>query len=211
MRLIEVVDEAAVIAEFLRAEVDSPRFGPRVRARLEQDGRDRAILDSPDTSNATDNAYRAALLHGYRGVGGSAPLLEGLPEASELAWSRVGLAPADLADVRYIDYPYWNALSDGTRSAAHAAERIRAGITAMDRPNDAFHAVAERLCAGESLGAPIFVAVDDASPLVILEGHTRVTGMLLRPECLPAETEALVGRAAGVRDWPFYGTPERAT
>lgn len=208
MRVIAGITEAEVVAEFLRAEIDSPRFGPRVRARLDADGRDLAVIERPDTSNDADNDYRARLLHGYRGVGGSAPLLEGLPET--LDWTRVALTPAELADVRYIDYPYWNALSDGTRSPARAAERIRAGVTVMDRPNDAFVAVSARICAGERLGVPILVAPDVESPLVILEGHTRVTGMLLRAECLPAEIEALIGRAPAVRDWMYYGSPETA-
>lgn len=208
VRLIAAVTEAEVIAEFLRAEIDSPRFGPRVRARLEADGWEAAVIERPDTSIESDNRYRSALLHGYRGVGGSAPLLEGLPES--MAWTRVALTPSELGNVRYIDYPYWNVLSDGTRSPAHAAERIRAGVTALGRPNDAFHAVSARVCAGELLGTPILVAPDDESPLVILEGHTRITGMLIRPECLPAALEALVGRASGVRDWMYYGAPEGA-
>ena len=209
MRVVGTVDESEVIAEFLRCELESPRFGPRVRARLAQDGRDAAILERPDTSSVADNAYRSALLHGYRGVGGSAPLLEGLPERIE--WARVVLSPDDLALVRYMDYPYWNELSGGTRSPVRAAERIRAGVRAMDRPNDAFVAVAERLCAGERLGMPVFVAPSGNGPLVILEGHTRVTAMLLRPECLPAQMEAFVGRAPDLRAWPGYGNPEPAT
>lgn len=203
MRVVGPVPEAEVIAEFLRIEADSPRFGPRIRARVAADGRDAAVLEAPDTASAADNAYRAALLHGYRGIGGSAPLLEGLPE--RLDWTRARLHRADLERVRYMDYPYWNALSEDTRSPRHAAQRIHAGRTAMDRPNDAFLAVAARLCAGEALGTILLVTPDDQSPLVILEGHTRVTAMLLRPECLPAEIEVLVGRAPGVRDWPFYG------
>src|SRR5688500_150060 len=103
LRLIERVQEAVVIAEFLRAEVDSPRFGPRVRARLELDGRDPRVLDQPDTSDADENDYRAALLHGYRGTGGSAPLLEGLPE--EIEWHRALLPRAELGALHYIDYP----------------------------------------------------------------------------------------------------------
>src|SRR5688572_22614645 len=114
MRLIERVDEADVIAEFLRAEIDSPRFGPRVRARIENDARAESIVRTPDTTNAEDNAYRAALLHSYRGVGGSAPLLEGLPD--EIEWHRATIARDALDEVHYIDYPYWNELSAGTRS-----------------------------------------------------------------------------------------------
>ncbi len=209
MKLVERVAEAEVVAEFLRAEIDSPRFGPRIRARLEQDGRATSILERPDTTNEDENAYRAALLHGYRGVGGSAPLLEGLPE--EMEWHRALLTGADLEHVRYIDYPYWNELSAGTRSPAVAADRIRAGITAMNRPNDAFLAVSSRLCAGEALGSCVLIAPDRASPLVILEGHTRVTGMFLRPECLPGEVGMLVGFAPGVRDWMYYRSPGGAT
>ncbi|HUF13169.1 MAG TPA: hypothetical protein VMN78_08725 [Longimicrobiales bacterium] len=206
--MIGRVDEAEVIAEFLRGELGSPRFGARVRARLEQDGRDVDVIEHPDTTNGADNAYRATLLHAYRGVGGSAPLLESLPDGIE--WSRVELEPDELRNVRYMDYPYWNELSAGSRSPARAAAGIRAGVTAMDRPNDAFHAVAERICAGEALGTPILVAPDVNAPLVILEGHTRVTAMLLRPECLPERLDAIVGHAPAVRSWMFYGTPEVA-
>ena len=209
MRLIERVDEAEVVAEFLRAEIDSPRFGPRVRARLAADGRDESIVRAPDVRDADANSYRSELLHGYRGIGGSAPLLEGLPERIE--WHRAAIARDSLDEVRYIDYPYWNELSAGTRSPRVAAMRIHAGITAMDRSNDAFHALAARLCAGEDLGMPILIATDPAAPPVILEGHTRVTAMLLQPDCLPEEVGFYVGFAPAVRDWMFYGTPEPAS
>lgn len=203
LRLIEPVEEAVVIAEFLRAEVDSPRFGPRVRARLDADGRDLRVLEQPDTSDADENDYRARLLHGYRGTGGSAPLLEGLPD--EIEWHRALLPRAELGALHYIDYPYWNELSGGTRSPTVAADRIRAGVRAQDRPNDGFHALAERICSGGDLGIPLAIATDRASPLILLEGHTRVTAMALRPDCLPPELALLVGFAPGVREWMYYG------
>ena len=209
MRLIGSVPEAEVIAEFLRAEIDSPRFGPRVRARIAADGRDESVVRRADTTSEADNDYRASLLHSYRGVGGSAPLLEGLPE--RIDWQRATIARDALDEVRYIDYPYWNELSAGTRSPRVAAARIREGIMAMERPNDGFLALAERLCAGDDLGMPVLIAPDHDSPPVILEGHTRVTAMLLRPDCLPDPVEFYVGFAPEVRDWMFYGTPERAT
>ena len=207
MRAIARVTEAEVIAEFLRAEIDSPRFGPRIAARIDTDGRSEAVVRAPDTSNADENAYRASLLHGYRGVGGSAPLLEGLPD--RIDWWRVAIPRDALGDIRYIDYPYWNELSAGTRSPRVAAERIEAGITAQGRPNEAFVALAARLCEGDDLGMPILIATGPDAPAIILEGHTRVTAMLLRPDCLPAEVELYVGYADGVRTWMYYGDPER--
>ena len=208
MRVIAPATEAEVVAAFLRAEIASPRFGPLIRARLAEVGRAPATIEAPDTANDADNAYRAALLHDYRGASGPAPLLKGLPE--RLEWVRARLAPSDLPELRYADYPFWNELSDGTRSPLRAIERMRAGAARLGRLEGAFEAVAARLCAGEDLGPPILVAPDDASPLVILEGHTRVTGMLLRPECVSAGIEVLIGRAPGVVDWVHYGRPERA-
>lgn len=208
LRLGERVDEAHVIAEFLRAEVDSPRYGPRVRARLEADGRDLRVLTQPDTGDPADNVYRRTLLHAYRGSGGSAPLLEGLPE--EMEWHRASLGRDELGLLHYIDYPYWNELSGGTRSPVVAAQRIRAGLRAQDRPNDGFNALAERLCAGADVGLPIAIAADPASPLIVLEGHTRVTAMALRPDCLPESVPLYAGFAAGVRDWMYYGHFEDA-
>ena len=64
------------------------------------------------------------------------------------------------------------------------------------------------MCAGEDLGRPILIATDPAAPMMIFEGHTRVTAMLLRPECQPDEIELYVGYAAGVRDWMYYGNME---
>ena len=208
LELGERVDEAEVIAEFLRAEVDSPRFGPRIRARLDADGRDPRVLTRPDPRDRDENAYRRALLHAYRGTGGSAPLLEGLPE--EMDWHRAVIGREEIGLLHYIDYPYWNELSAGTRSPVVAADRIRAGMRAQDRPNDAFLALAERLCAGADVGMPIAVAADHASPLIVLEGHTRVTAMALRADCLPARLPVYVGFAPGVRDWMFHGRFEDA-
>jgi hypothetical protein len=208
MHVIAPATEAEVVAAFLRAEIASPRFGPLIRARLAEDGRAPSTIETPDTSSDADNAYRAALLRDYRGAGGVAPLLEGLPE--RIDWVRARLAASELPELRYADYPFWNELSGGTRSPLRAIERMREGGARLGRLEGAFEAVAERLCAGEDLGPLILVALDDASPLVILEGHTRVTGMLLRPECVSDGVEVLIGRAPGVVDWIHYGRPERA-
>lgn len=205
LQLHERVGEAIVIAEFLRAEIDSPRFGPRVRARLEADGRDARVLTHPDTSSAADNAYRRGVLHGYRGTGGSAPLLEGLPE--QIEWYRASLGRDELDAFRYIDYPYWNELSEGTRSPVVAASRIHAGCQAQGRSNDGFKTLADRICAGTDTGLPIAIATAPGAPLIVLEGHTRVTAMALRPDCLPARIALLAGFADGVRDWMYYGHP----
>jgi hypothetical protein len=42
MQLLDAVDEAHVVAAFLRAELDSERFGDDLRASLQEQGADEA-------------------------------------------------------------------------------------------------------------------------------------------------------------------------
>jgi hypothetical protein len=46
----------------------------------------------------------------------------------------MAITAAELAAVRYIDYDYWIELSGGTRLAADATPRIRAGATPFGMP-----------------------------------------------------------------------------
>src|SRR5215469_13494889 len=43
----------------------------------------------------------------------------GMP--ADVTWHHAALTPAELATVRYIDYPYWTEFSGGTRLAADGA------------------------------------------------------------------------------------------
>lgn len=50
------------------------------------------------------------------------------------ALERMAITPAELARVRYVDYDYWVGLSGGTRLAADAAPRVRAGVARSGCP-----------------------------------------------------------------------------
>jgi hypothetical protein len=76
-------------------------------------------LDRPE-----ENAARRRLLATYRGYGRNEALFAGLPD--DISWSRVALTPAELADVRYIDWDYWLEVSGGTRRPRDAIARMRA-------------------------------------------------------------------------------------
>jgi hypothetical protein len=51
MRLLHEVSEDEVIATFLRAELDSSRYGDKLRAALARDGRAPDILRRPDLAD----------------------------------------------------------------------------------------------------------------------------------------------------------------
>jgi hypothetical protein len=50
----------------------------------------------------------------------------------------------------------------------------------------------------------ILVGKNRESPLVVLEGHMRLTAMFLVPECLPAELEVMVGFSEQIENWGCY-------
>jgi hypothetical protein len=53
--------------------------------------------------------------------------------------------------------------------------------------------MAEALCAGATFPELILVGKGEGSPLVVLEGHVRLTAYCLRLDCAPDALPVLVG------------------
>ena len=100
MRVIRAASEDEVIADFLRAEIDSDRFDQAIPNALRADGHDRSIVDSPDFANNEENAYRRSLLGQVRGWGRGEGMFQGFPSAT--AWQLVALTQQELAAMHYI-------------------------------------------------------------------------------------------------------------
>jgi len=180
-----------MVAVFLQTEIASTRFDARILAILQRDGRDRRVIDRPNLDDAEENAYRALVLGEHRGYQRDADVFTGMPD--DVRWFRARLTREELAQVRYIDYDYWTELSGGTRRVADGAARVRRHIKAFGVGNGAYWYLADALRAGATFPEPILVGTDEQSPLVVLEGHVRLTAYLLRPEYLPATLPILVG------------------
>jgi hypothetical protein len=191
MQHLEAIGEDEMVAVFLRAEIASPRFGPAILAILRRDGCDRRIIDRPELADPAANAYRRRVLGEHRGYRRDADVFKDFP--GDVRWYRARATIADLARVRYIDYDYWVELSGGSRLAADAAARIRRGIEVFGVGSGGFWRLAEALCAGAVFPELILVGRDERAPLVVLEGHARLTAYLLRPECAPRALPVLVG------------------
>jgi hypothetical protein len=143
--------------------------------------------------------FRDDVLSGRRGwrLGG---LFQGFPE--ELDWQRVALAPAEVLSIRYIHWHWWLKISGATRSPREAARRIRTGLVAgADLEGDRL--IAARLQSEEPPPELIVVRTPDG-PLVLVEGHMRLTAYALFPEYLPSELEVLLGESEGVAGWGCY-------
>jgi hypothetical protein len=188
MRLLRLTSEADMIASFLQAEMTSLRFGSYIKAQLEHDRRDRSLVEAPDITNASDNAYRRQLLAAYR-----AYVFDKLPV--HITWYRALLDREEIAKVRYISYDYWNELSAQTRLAIVATETIRAGREIFGQSNQAFLQAAQALRAGAQFSEMIILGTSPESALTVYEGHLRLTAYLLAPECIPKQIKVIAGFA----------------
>jgi hypothetical protein len=204
MRLLETLDEPIMVATFLQAEIDSPRFRRDLLRLIERDRRDRDLIDRPDTADEEENRYRARLLGEFRGYGQNRDLFSRFPE--NVSWFRYALAREELAQVRYIDYSYWNELSGGSRLPSDAAKNIRAGIEIYGVSNTGFLGMAEALRKGARFPELILVGTHPGTDLVALEGHARLTAYALAPECIPVEVSVLIGFSPDLEPWMALDT-----
>ena len=134
-----------------------------------------------------------ALLEGHRGYERRRGLFHGFPR--DVGWFRADLTREELLDIRYIDWDWWRDVSGGTRSPREAARRIHAGEipgVAADEHDPRFdHPL-------------IAVTIPELSPLVLLEGHVRLTAYALFPERVPHQVEILLGVSPHARDWALF-------
>ena len=109
---------------------------------------------------------------------------------------RASLNPEEVLAIRYINWDWWLEASGGARRAGDAALRIRAGelegVTVEEH-----EAFADAATQAELIAA----TTPSLEPLVLVEGHARLTAYALFPERLPAELEILLGISEEMAGW----------
>lgn len=192
------ITEDEVISVLLRGELDSGRYGETLRGLLTRDGRDEDVLRRPDLDDAAGNRYRRQLLDDHRAYERREGLFLDFPQRVD--WYRAVLDREEVLDILYIDWDWWLELSGGSRRPRDAARRIRAGE--IEDPNLAEH---ERVAAAlrKSPLPPELIAVTTPAftPLVLVEGHVRLTAYALFPDCLPPQLEILLGVSDEMPRW----------
>jgi hypothetical protein len=191
MRLLRPVSEDEMVAVFLTAEASSERYGPQIRQILARLGQCSGIIEHPDTGDEAANTARRQILAAYRAYP-AGDVFTGMP--ADVRWHRAALTPAELATVRYIDYPYWTDFAGGTRLAIDGARRL--GPWRDQPPGTIYRQIAENLRDGRLPPPTILLGEPGPANLVVIEGHKRLTGLLLCPQWLPAELEVLAGITA---------------
>ena len=126
MKVLERVPEERMVAAFLKAEIDSPRWQAPILARLSLDKQPRSIVDCPDLGNVSENEYRALLLS-FRGYGQNTLIFSSFPDDAQ--WQSALLDTADLENVRVMNRSPWPEFSGGIRIASDVAKNFKSGRT----------------------------------------------------------------------------------
>jgi hypothetical protein len=201
MRILGSVTEDEVIACYLRAELDSGRYGEKLHRLLERDAVDPDVVAQPGLADAEANRYRRELLDEHRGYDSRTGMFGRFPH--QIHWYRAALTPDEVLSILYIHWDWWLTISGGSRRPVVAAERIRRGeidgVTAEEHAE-----FAEALRSSASPAELIAVTKPDRSRIVVVEGHVRLTAYALFPEVLPEELEVYLGMAEDIDSWPSF-------
>lgn len=190
MNYLRDSSEDEMISEFLRAEYLSERFSGQIKNAMSKLLIDERMVLSADIESVDENARRKELLSEFRGYGLNQDMFERFPMIT--TWSLCSFTRDDLEQIRYIDYSYWNELSDGTHLPIVAAETIRKGVSIYGQDNDGFLRAAEYIRNGGTFPRMFFLT-SDFEKFVIVEGHLRMTAYALAPEYFD-QIEVIVGK-----------------
>lgn len=180
MKIIQPSSSSEAILAWLRAELNTGRskdsdaeqtIREEIIDALARHDADLTLITHADLRNDDDNETRLAVLQTYRDW-----MQDDLDKYS---WRLAELTASDVRKLHYIDYSYWNELSNGTHEVGVGANNVRNGTTIFDVSNSIFWSIAKAFEADEIFEPIIVLREDDNAPGRIIEGHARSTGYLL--------------------------------
>ena len=191
-----------MIAEFLRAEIDSTRFGKWIISALEKKKKSKTIVRNPNIKNRSENLFRKELLGEIRGFGKNKDYFEDFP--NDFKWYKAVIQKQELKKVKYINYGYWNKLSNETRLPSRAVKNIKSGIKAFGVSNKLYFEILSEVETGRKIPPMIFIAKNKKSRIVVLEGHARLTAYFLNGKNIPKSMEIIMGYSEKLAKWSLY-------
>jgi len=159
-----------VILEWLRAELYSSRFSDGLKTSLQKAGQHEDIITQGNVENQTENEARLQVLKGYSWLDF---------DLHQYSWYRVSLNQDEVKKLRYIDYSYWNELTNNTRQIGKAVQNIINGKVIFDVLNDRFYEMAKDFESDKEVPPIIMISGQDSEPPQVIEGHLRATGYAL--------------------------------
>ena len=187
MKLIRNCNEEEMILEFLKGELNSKRFNEALNIAINTLGLDSNIILNGNINDDQENIDRLKIMKNFRGYPDE-ELFERYPKIVE--WKYLELNEKDLDNIYYIDYSYWNELSNGTSKPIEAAKVIKSGKMIYEVSNQPFLDGVEYNKTNEF--PPVILITCNDEKYLIIEGHSRMTVYGFNPSKLNG-TYAYVG------------------
>ena len=176
MEIIRESNEDEMLLEFLRAEYSSRRFNKKLENILKDMKLSSELIKTGDISNSNENMMRRKLMKMYRGYNDE-NMFENFPKIFK--WEYAECKRDDLKNIFYINYSYWNELSNNTGSCLEAANNIRNGVEIYNVSNQPSLDGVNYL--KHNIFPPIILITCDMKKYLLLEGHSRLTVYGLDP------------------------------
>ena len=140
VKIIEIREsnEAEVILEFLKGEIKSNRFSENLNGVLKELNLDEKIITCADLNNKEENLKRLEIMHKFRGYPNE-DMFTNFPKITK--WGLCSFDSVDLDNCYFIDYDYWNELSNNTSLPKEAAKNVLKGVEVYDVSNAQYIAV----------------------------------------------------------------------
>lgn len=194
MKELGAASEEEVVLAFLRAEIDSPKWGPdylRVLSALDLDPA--SLIDDANLEDPLACDTRKVLLGAVRGYGRDDALFKNFPR--DTTWRRVELAPSDFRRLKCISRDdRWSNLTGGTRLIEEAARNLDTYPELAERVSVARERIEQGLPMAE-----LITVENDAGDLILVEGHTRATAYMLADRPF----QSFVGTSPLMSQWHF--------
>lgn len=159
-----------MILEFLKGELNSKRFNEDLNNAINELGLDSSIILNGNIEDEQENNDRLKIMKKFRGYPDE-ELFERFPNIEE--WKFLELNESDIDNIYYIDYDYWNELSNGTSKPVEAAKVIKSGKEIYEVSNQPFLDGVEYNKTNKF--PPVILITCNNEKYLIIEGHSRMT------------------------------------
>lgn len=188
MKIIKESGENEMLLEYLKSEIDSNRFGEKLKKAIDDLDISSNIILNGNLEDEYENRQRKVLMQEFREYP-TGDIFKDFPK--EFKWYFVEFEKDDFDKIYYLNWPCWNERTNNTAKPAEAAHNILNGIEFSDIPNAKFLNGLDYLEKGGKFD-PIIAVTCNGEKMVLIEGHSRVTVYALKPE-LFAGTYGYVG------------------
>ena len=178
MKIIKKSNEDEMLLEFLKCEVTSKRFSPKLNKTLEELNLTQDIILKANLNNSQENEQRKLIMNKFREypIG---DIFENFPK--EIKWFYVEFEEGDFEKIYFLNWPCWNERTNNSAKPKDAAKNIFNGIEFDDISNEIFFKGLEYLENGNKF-SPIIAITCNEEKYVLIEGHSRVTVYAMKPE-----------------------------